>query len=51
MAHTGIPYCALRELENSLAQDILAGKIGPDDVVTADAEGGRIVFSVISEAK
>ncbi|HSM90867.1 MAG TPA: ATP-dependent chaperone ClpB [Desulfobacterales bacterium] len=40
-----------QDLENSLAQDILAGKIGPDDVVTADAEGGRIVFSVISEAK
>ena len=40
-----------QDLENSLAQDILAGKIGPDDVVTADAEGGQIVFSVISEAK
>lgn len=40
-----------QDLENSLAQDILAGKIGPDDVVTADAEDGRIVFSVISEAK
>jgi ATP-dependent Clp protease ATP-binding subunit ClpB len=40
-----------QDLENSLAQDILAGKIGPDDVVTADAEDSRIVFSVISEAK
>jgi len=40
-----------QDLENSLAQDILAGKIGPDDIVTANAEGGQIVFSVISEAK
>ena len=40
-----------QDLENSLAQDILAGKIGPDDVVTADAEESRIVFSVISESK
>ena len=40
-----------QDLENSLAQDILAGKIGPDDVVTADAEEGGIVFTVVSEAR
>ncbi|MDD1651174.1 MAG: ATP-dependent chaperone ClpB [Methylococcaceae bacterium] len=33
-----------QELENPLAQDILAGRIGPDDTVTADVEGGRMVF-------
>ena len=34
-----------QELENALAQDILAGRIGSGDVVTADAAEGRIVFS------
>ena len=33
-------------LENELAQDILAGKISGGDTVTADAEGGRIVFKL-----
>ena len=41
----------LQDLENGLAQDILAGKIGPDDVVTADAQEGRIIFSVTAEAR
>jgi len=40
-----------QDLENGLAQDILAGKIGPDDVVTADAQEGRIIFSVTAEAR
>ena len=40
-----------QELENNLAQDILAGKVGSGDTVTADAERGRIVFAVISEAR
>lgn len=34
-----------QELENALAQDILAGHIGSGDVVTADAAESRIVFS------
>ncbi|MFM8444592.1 MAG: hypothetical protein ACKN9W_14800, partial [Methylococcus sp.] len=40
-----------QELENPLAQDILAGRVGPDDTVMADVKDRRIVFSVISEAK
>ena len=40
-----------QELENTLAQDILAGKVGSGDVVTADVEGGSIAFAVLSEAK
>jgi ATP-dependent Clp protease ATP-binding subunit ClpB len=35
-----------QQLENPLAQDILAGKIGPEDTVLADVENGRIVFRV-----
>jgi len=40
-----------QELENALAQDILAGRIGSGDTVTADVKDRRIVFSVIAEAK
>jgi ATP-dependent Clp protease ATP-binding subunit ClpB len=35
-----------QQLENPLAQDILAGRVGPDDAVLADAEHGRIAFKV-----
>ena len=33
-----------QDLENTLAQDILAGKVGSGDVVTADITVGRIVI-------
>jgi ATP-dependent Clp protease ATP-binding subunit ClpB len=33
-----------QDLENTLAQDILAGKVGSGDVVTADITEGRIVI-------
>jgi ATP-dependent Clp protease ATP-binding subunit ClpB len=33
-----------QQLENPLAQDILAGKIAPGDTVDADVEDGEIVF-------
>jgi ATP-dependent Clp protease ATP-binding subunit ClpB len=33
-----------QELENPLAQDILAGKVGPGDTVVADVENGGMVF-------
>ncbi len=33
-----------QQLENPLAQDILAGRFGNGDVVKVDAEGGRLVF-------
>jgi len=33
-----------QDLENPLAQDILAGKVGSGDVVTADVSAGRIVL-------
>ncbi len=36
-----------QQLENPLAQDILAGKVGPGDTVLADAENGEIVFRVL----
>ena len=32
------------QLENPLAQDILAGKIAAGDTVSADVEDGEIVF-------
>jgi ATP-dependent Clp protease ATP-binding subunit ClpB len=32
------------QLENPLAQDILAGRIAPGDTVSADVEDGKIVF-------
>ncbi|CAI8864150.1 ATP-dependent chaperone ClpB [Methylocaldum szegediense] len=32
------------QIENPLAQDILAGKIAPGDTVSADVEDGKIVF-------
>lgn len=35
-----------QQLENPLAQDILAGKVGPDDTVIARVEADQIVFSV-----
>lgn len=45
-------FCAIQqELENPLAQDILAARVGPDDTVMADVKDRRIVFSVIAEAK
>lgn len=34
-----------QDLENKLAQDILAGKVGSGDVVNADVKGGRIVLN------
>lgn len=34
-----------QDLENALAQDILAGKVGSGDVVTADVQEGRIVLA------
>jgi ATP-dependent Clp protease ATP-binding subunit ClpB len=34
------------QLENPLAQDILAGKVGPEDTVHAEAESGRMLFRV-----
>ena len=33
-----------QQLENPLAQEILAGRFGPDDVVQVDVEGGELVF-------
>jgi ATP-dependent Clp protease ATP-binding subunit ClpB len=39
-----------QQLENPLAQDILAGKVGPEDTVIADAEHGHITFRVRSAA-
>jgi ATP-dependent Clp protease ATP-binding subunit ClpB len=33
-----------QDLENGLAQDILAGRVGSGDVVTAEVKEGRIVF-------
>jgi ATP-dependent Clp protease ATP-binding subunit ClpB len=35
-----------QDLENALAQDILAGRVGSGDVVTADVRDGRIVFGI-----
>lgn len=33
-----------QDLENGLAEDILAGRVGSGDIVTADVKDGRIVF-------
>ena len=33
-----------QQLENPLAQDILAGRFGNGDTVKVDADGGRLVF-------
>jgi ATP-dependent Clp protease ATP-binding subunit ClpB len=38
-----------QELENPLAQEILAGRIEPGEAVRADMENGGIVFSVRDE--
>jgi len=35
-----------QQLENPLAQKILAGEFGPDSTVTVDAEGGALRFAV-----
>jgi ATP-dependent Clp protease ATP-binding subunit ClpB len=39
-----------QQLENPLAQDILAGKYGPGDTVRVDAEGGELVFVGMTQA-
>jgi ATP-dependent Clp protease ATP-binding subunit ClpB len=33
-----------QDLENALAQDILAGKVGSGDIVTADVKSGQMVL-------
>jgi ATP-dependent Clp protease ATP-binding subunit ClpB len=37
------------QLENPLAQEILAGRFGPGSMVKVDVEGGRLVFAVGAE--
>jgi ATP-dependent Clp protease ATP-binding subunit ClpB len=39
------------QLENPLAQEILAGRFGPGDIVRVDAVDGRLVFERIVEAE
>ncbi|MEA3410722.1 MAG: ATP-dependent chaperone ClpB [Pseudomonadota bacterium] len=39
-----------QQLENPLAQDILAGKYGPGDTVRVNAEGGRLAFVGAAQA-
>jgi len=38
------------QLENPLAQDILAGRFGPGDVVAVDAQGDELGFSLVTDA-
>jgi ATP-dependent Clp protease ATP-binding subunit ClpB len=39
------------QLENPLAQEILAGRFGPDDVVQVDAKDGKLSFSKSADSK
>jgi ATP-dependent Clp protease ATP-binding subunit ClpB len=39
------------QLENPLAQEILAGRFGPDDVVQVDVQDGRLAFSKSADSK
>jgi ATP-dependent Clp protease ATP-binding subunit ClpB len=36
-----------QRLENSLAQEILAGRFGPGDTIHAEAEGGGLIFTAV----
>ena len=40
-----------RQLENPLAQEILAGRFGPDDVVQVDAQDGSLSFGKSADSK
>jgi len=39
------------QLENPLAQEILAGRFGPDDVIEVDAQDGALSFSKSADSK
>jgi ATP-dependent Clp protease ATP-binding subunit ClpB len=39
------------QLENPLAQEILAGRFGPDDVVQVDVQDGKLAFSKSADSK